>query len=85
MLQEGAEQRLAPLEGPAMTPSRLCQVLEFIESLIGQGVGLQVTPDVLCGIQFRRIGGQEHRVPASFMGDRVFDKTRSMGHEPVPE
>jgi len=67
-----------------MTPSRFRQVIELIEGLVGHGVCLQVTPNVLRGVQLRRIGRQELRPPILFPGDVILDQACPVGHEPVP-
>ena len=67
-----------------MTPGRLRQVIEFIESLVGHRVGLQIAPDVLRRIQLRRIGRQELRAPGPYLGDMVLNQPGPVGQEPVP-
>lgn len=54
-----------------MTLSRWPQVIELYEHRVGHGVRLQVSPDVLRGIQFRGIGRQELRLPTLFPADMI--------------
>ena len=68
-----------------MTPSRFRQVIELMERLVGHRVGLQITPDVLHGVQLRGIGRQERRPPALFIGDMILNEACPMSHEPVPK
>lgn len=67
MLPESGDQgwfSLSPEKRPA---SRAGQVLKIFGAEVGQSMLFPVSPQVLNGIQFRRIGGQPGQVDAAFL------------------
>ena len=68
-----------------MSPNRVRQELVFEDRLVRHRIGFQVTPDVLGGIQLRRIGRQKLQAPVLFESSIALNTPSPMRHEPIPK
>ena len=85
MFEKGAEQAFLALKGSGVSPCRMGEVVETKDRIVGHGIVLEVAPDVLGGIEFRRVGREELGMEVGMTGQVVAHPQRLVGAEAVPE
>jgi hypothetical protein len=85
MFHEGKKELLFSLDGTSVAPSTPGQGLEVSGSIIGQGIHLQIPPDVFHRVEFRSIGRQEEGLEFCPPVNEAPYFYSSMRHEPVPD
>jgi len=84
MLKECAEADFLALEGSGVSSRRAGQFVEMLRRVVGQRVMLEVSPDVLGGIQLRRVGRKELGMKMGVFGQARSHPARLVRSEAVP-
>ncbi len=85
MTEEGAEQRLVPLQGAGGSTGNGGQLLDFEGGAIGQRVHFQIAPRRLDRIELRCVGRQEEIMQVMSAGDELRSAFGAMGIEAIPD
>jgi len=83
--QEGSEKVGLALERPRVATSSRRELIEIEEGQVRKRVELQVTPDVLDGIEFGRIRWKELGRELRVLDQKVLNAICTVGIEPVPD
>lgn len=86
MLPERGNQRRAPLHGAQLPSRRLGELSQIVGAEIRERVLLQVTPDVLDRVQFRRICRKSLELDGALQGvDEGAYRARAMRGQTIPD
>jgi len=83
--QEGSEKLGLALERPGVMASGRRELIEIEEGQVRERVELQVTPDVLDGIELGRVGWKELGRELGMLGQKALHAIRTVGIESIPD
>jgi hypothetical protein len=85
LFPEGDDQSGAALEAPESAPRFGAQVPEVSGTEVREFVMLELTPEVLGGVEFRSIGGKPFHLDAPLLGfDELPNESAPMSRQTVP-
>lgn len=84
-MDEASQQVLLSSDGPGVAYGGARQLESVVGRVICQRATLEVTPDVLDGVQLRGVGRQQHGAELRAVIEERLHRTGTMGRESVPD
>ena len=85
MGHEGTEEPGAALDGAAGPAGRVGEGVDLHQGEVGQRIQLEVAPQILHGVELRRIGREGERMDAGMMGEEGPGEERAVSVETIPQ
>ena len=83
--EKGTQQELVALKAPAVASRLTCQAIHFGGRQIGEGIRLQVGPQILDGIEFGSIGRQPFIPDPGVALDSTAHRSGAVAGQPIPD